>query len=60
MVKGEHDTAIQELSLSSDQLAIKRARVDIAETSMAITSTFLDKSIAKCPKIHYLLADRRG
>lgn len=45
MVEGECNQVIQELSLTSNQLSTKKARVEIVEASMASMSAHLDESI---------------
>lgn len=44
MLEGEHDTVVQKLSLSNDQLATKRMRADTTKAFLAIMSACLNKS----------------
>lgn len=57
IVEGEHDVAIWELSLSNVQLATKRVRMDMVESSLAVMSAHLDKNAMKCAKLHHPLAE---
>lgn len=43
MMEGEHDIMVQKLSLSSDQLVVKRERVDIVEASVVVMFTCLER-----------------
>lgn len=57
MLEGEHDVAVRELSLFSDQLVIDRVRVNMVEASLLVTSTCLDKSTMECVELYRLLAE---
>lgn len=57
-VEGEHDQLVQELGLTNKQLVNEKARVEMAEASLATKSTCLDESTMECVKLYHLLAER--
>lgn len=57
MVEEEHNIAVRELNLFSDQLVTERASADMMEASLVVMFACLNKSTMECMELRRLLVE---